>query len=412
FIYQLNYKFLKCEVTDLNNGKVQLYNFSPQLSGEKPGVAETTTEPETTTSTTQEAAITGQHSYFTVRDGDEVTLHCENVLKDQDECNSTTWIFNESRRTAVELIELGQIGEEAKAKSDRLSVTANCSLVIKNVTVEDVGRYSCRQFKSGQQQGQDSQVDLSVVTMTEYMDNNEVTLNCSVSTRGRCKQTVKWVFKGNDVDKEHKELKTSQSTCSVTVSFLTSHFICTSNHELLKCNVTDPNNRKVQPYNFSPQLSCEKPGVAETTTEPETTTSTTREGADTTTATSATNDATITPQDWRWLYVLLAVVLVALLIIVVVLIRRKRAKENKTQMDDSTGLSLNPAETQPAPETSQDTDDPEGGVSYASISYTRKTDSKARGKDDADEDDAVTYSTVKASSPSAAASTDPSNATA
>ncbi|XP_067428896.1 uncharacterized protein [Thunnus thynnus] len=320
------------------------------------------------------ADITGQHSSFTVRDGDEVTLHCENVTTDQDKCDSTTWLFGGSGSTTVVLIKLGQIGEEAKAKSDRLSVTANCSLVIKKVTVEDVGSYFCRQFKSGQKQGLDSHVDLSVVTMTEHKNNNEVTLSCSVLKRGRCRHTVKWVYQGKDVDKDDKDLKTSQSTCSATVSFLTSHYICTSIHKLLKCEVTDLNTGKVQLCNFSPQLSCEKP-------------------------------------DWSWLYVLLAVVLVALLIIVVVLIRRKRAKVNKTQMDDSTGLSLNPAETQPAPETSQDTDHPEGGVSYASISYTRKTDSKARvrGKDDADEDYAVTYSTVKASSSSAAASTDPSN---
>ncbi|XP_067428769.1 uncharacterized protein [Thunnus thynnus] len=354
------------------------------------------------------AAITGQHSSLTVRDGDEVTLSCENVLKNQDKCDSTTWLFVGLRSTAaVELIKLGQIGEEAKAKSDRLSVTVNCSLVIKKVTVEDVGLYTCRQLKSGQQQGQDSQVDLSVVTMTEYKNNDEVMLSCSVSTHDECRHTVKWVYQGKDVDKDDKDLKTSQSTCSVTVSFLTSHFICTSNHELLKCEVTDPNSGKVQLYNFSPQLSGEKPGVAETTTEPETMTSTTQEDADTTTATTesttiqsstkaattttpATKDATITSQGWWW-YIIVAVGLAALLLtVVVVVIRRKKTTGNNIQIDENT-------------------DDPEGGVSYASISYTRKTDSKARvrGKDDADKDDAVTYSTVKASSSSAAASTDP-----
>ncbi|KAF1376935.1 hypothetical protein PFLUV_G00216650 [Perca fluviatilis] len=48
-------------------------------------------------------------------------------------------------------------------------------------------------------------------------------------------------------------------------------------------------------------------------------------------------------------------------------------------------------------ETSQDTADPEGCVFYASISYTKKTNSRAqvRCKND---DDAVTYTTVKASS--------------
>ena len=97
--------------------------------------------------------------------------------------------------------------------------------------------------------------------MTEHKNNNEVTLSCSVSTYdGRCRHTVKWVFKGKDVDKDNKDLKTSQSTCSATVSFLTSHFIYTSNYTILKCEVTDLNSGKVQLYNISPQLSCEKPG--------------------------------------------------------------------------------------------------------------------------------------------------------
>ncbi|TDH00721.1 hypothetical protein EPR50_G00191430 [Perca flavescens] len=61
------------------------------------------------------------------------------------------------------------------------------------------------------------------------------------------------------------------------------------------------------------------------------------------------------------------------------------------------GLTSNSAATQSAPETSQDTADPEGGVSYASISYTKKTNSRAQVQRKND-DDAVTYTTVKASS--------------
>ncbi|XP_067428899.1 uncharacterized protein [Thunnus thynnus] len=355
----------------------------------------------------QFTAVTGQiFLSFTVRDGDEVTLPCENLIRHQDRCGSTIWLFSVSRNTAaVKLIEFGQIGKKAKAKSDRLSVTANCSLVIKKVTVEDVGRYTCRQFKSGQQY-QDSVVDLSVVTMTEHKDTDKVKISCSVSTYDECRHTVKWVYNGNDWDVNTRHAQTSQSTCSAAASLLTSHFIYQLNFKFLKCKVTDLYNGKVQLYNFSPQLSGERPGEERKTATTQPTTVTTSP----TTTVSATNNHSRL-QGWWWLYILVAAALVALLIIVVVLIRRKRAKVNKTQMDDSIGLSLNPAETQPAPETSQDTDDPEGGVSYASISYTRKTDSKTwvRGKDDADEDDAVTYSTVKASSSSAAASTDPSS---
>lgn len=108
-------------------------------------------------------AVTEKLSFVAVRVGDEVTLSCENVKHDQERCDSTTWIFARSTNL-VPLFENGQIHEEAGAKSDRLSVRENCSLVLKKVTVEDGGLYTCRRFQSGEHQGPDTHVDLSVVT--------------------------------------------------------------------------------------------------------------------------------------------------------------------------------------------------------------------------------------------------------
>ncbi|XP_038595331.1 uncharacterized protein LOC119918663 [Micropterus salmoides] len=143
---------------------------------------------------------------FTVRVGDEVTLPCENVKDGQQECENTTWLFVGSGNTAaVKLVKLGQIGENTKAKSDRLSVTENCSLVIKKVTDQEVGRYHCRQFISKQQQVPDSRVLLSLIIMTERKDADKVTLNCSVSKYEQsCIHTVKWLYEGKDVDKDKK----------------------------------------------------------------------------------------------------------------------------------------------------------------------------------------------------------------
>ena len=109
-------------------------------------------------------------------------MSCKNVMTDQDKFNRTTWIFSRSRNTLIELIKLGQIGENAKAESDRLSVTADCSLVIKTITVEDAGRYVCRQNdRSGRQQGQGSLVFLFVVS-SEYLHHNVFRSNCLVRT--------------------------------------------------------------------------------------------------------------------------------------------------------------------------------------------------------------------------------------
>ena len=128
-------------------------------------------------------AVTGEISFFTVREGDGVTLPCEHVIEDQVKCDATDWFFRPPRHiTAVELVTRGRIGEAAKSKSDRLSVTEKCSLVIKKVTAEDVGRYDCQQYKPGQIQYQDTLVYLSVVT-SEYLHHNVFGSNCLVTTR-------------------------------------------------------------------------------------------------------------------------------------------------------------------------------------------------------------------------------------
>ncbi|XP_022625895.1 uncharacterized protein LOC111240204, partial [Seriola dumerili] len=203
------------------------------------------------------AAVTGQDSFF-VRDGDEAALPCKNARHDQDKCGSTYWTFSHSIESSVDLVVQGQIGKDAQTKSDRLSLTENCSLVLKNVSREDFGLYVCRQFESGRQQAPDALVLLSVVTITEQKDGDEVTLTCFVSTYGDCRQSVsvKWQFIGTDVDKYNKDLRTSQNRCSATASFSTSHFIYTSKkYELLKCEVMSRSSKKKQQFTFRSQSS-------------------------------------------------------------------------------------------------------------------------------------------------------------
>uniref|UniRef100_A0AAZ1XRB0 Ig-like domain-containing protein n=1 Tax=Oreochromis aureus TaxID=47969 RepID=A0AAZ1XRB0_OREAU len=191
---------------------------------------------------------------FTVRDGDKVTLPCENVINNHHSCHTTTWLFTDSRgKAAVELVNLGQIKETVK--SDRLSVTAECSLVIKKVTAEDVGRYTCRQFRGnpGRQQGPDAVVHLSDVIMTEQKSRDQVTLNCSVQVHGHCEHKVKWIHYSEALNRDYSNIKTSQSSCSATVTFVNSLYSHISNSDF-KCNVTTEDDKE-QLFTFSPHSS-------------------------------------------------------------------------------------------------------------------------------------------------------------
>ncbi|XP_059212631.1 uncharacterized protein LOC131991295 isoform X2 [Centropristis striata] len=223
------YESLKCNVTDNRSEKTLL--FLPSL----------------------EKTVTGLNvSYIMARRGDEVTLPCDNVIKHQHKCDETSWLHRPERgRSAEELISLGQIGksEIAEDKSNRLSVTADCSLVIKDVEHQDIGRYSCRQFnRAGQQQGGDALVVLSVIYIDEEQNGDQTLLKCFVFRYGGCKHTVQWLFDGNNNDVE-----TTTFTCSARVTFPTPHPSQKSKfYESLKCNVTD--NRSGETLLFQSSL--------------------------------------------------------------------------------------------------------------------------------------------------------------
>ncbi|XP_039454962.1 uncharacterized protein LOC120433178 isoform X1 [Oreochromis aureus] len=267
------------------------------------------------------AAVT-EHYGVVVRVGDEVTLSCGNVTDDQDKCNATTWLFTSSSNTiAITLFEHGDIHKNAKTKSHKLSVTANCSLVIRNVSAEDVGQYNCRKFsKSEKKQDRDIPVFLSLVNMTAHKDKNTVTLSCSVLKYSKCQYTVKWLYKDEDIDNNAKDFETSQSTCSASVTFTTSHNVYTSeNYEVFKCQVRE--GKAMQQFSF--------------------------------------RNHPLSDQTGWWKFILVGLGVAALFIIVVTFIRWKRTKENNPQM-------------------SKNTVEPETAVSYATISFTKKTASKAQ----------------------------------
>lgn len=73
----------------------------------------------------------------------------------------------------VPLFGHGQTDKGAETKSDRQCVKANCGLVTKKVTHQDVCQDNYRQFMSGRQQETDSHVHLSIVYILMLSPQNQ-----------------------------------------------------------------------------------------------------------------------------------------------------------------------------------------------------------------------------------------------
>ncbi|XP_042359090.1 uncharacterized protein LOC121955281 isoform X3 [Plectropomus leopardus] len=225
---------------------------------------------------------------------------------------------------SVELVQLGRIGETSK--SDRLSVTEKCSLGIKNITGEDVGRYSCRQH------GEDAHVYLSVVNMEESKSNDKVTLSCSVSTYGWCTQRLQWLFSSKDI----RDVKTSQSYCSASLTFIASHDNDTSSYGSFTCQATDIFTGKVKQFTFSDQssgeMSCLKSMFKGLYISHIVTANDKHKVHTIYYCIGSGEDATSSPQDW-WRFIIVSVGIAGLVITVLTVRIWTNIKENKTQMD-------------------------------------------------------------------------------
>ncbi|XP_051741874.1 uncharacterized protein LOC127508180 [Ctenopharyngodon idella] len=133
-----------------------------------------------------------------ISSGENVRLSCNNDLSD---CKSTTWIYSR-HSAAVELI-VGGIKKKGTKRRKRLSLGSDCSLNIKNVTEEDYGYYSCRQYENDKQQGTDERVFLHVLhvsvspssssssSQTEISPGRSVTLSCQLYSGFSCDY---WVY--------------------------------------------------------------------------------------------------------------------------------------------------------------------------------------------------------------------------
>ncbi|XP_050960231.1 uncharacterized protein LOC127161524 [Labeo rohita] len=110
-----------------------------------------------------------------ISSGENVRLPCNNDLHD---CKSITWNYNK-HSAAVELIGCG-ITKNTESH-ERLSLGSDCSLNIKNITKEDCGLYTCRQYVNDKQQGTDAHVYLHVLHVSSSSSQTEISAGSSVT---------------------------------------------------------------------------------------------------------------------------------------------------------------------------------------------------------------------------------------
>ncbi|XP_055005449.1 uncharacterized protein LOC110173896 isoform X2 [Boleophthalmus pectinirostris] len=153
--------------------------------------------------------------------------------------------------------------------SERLTLTEQCGLKIQDVRPQEAGLFHCRLYQTpGGAPIAQASVPLSIVSLTEEVEEQRVKLICAVSSRYG--DTVKWLYRGRNMNKSSPEIITSINITTVwRGSILTvpkGHFLLQEKH-LLKCEVTLRD--KTEEFIFKPKsadsvLLTEGPGVLST----------------------------------------------------------------------------------------------------------------------------------------------------
>ncbi|XP_069054261.1 uncharacterized protein [Lepisosteus oculatus] len=220
---------------------------------------------------------TGDTVFFSTVGG-SVTLPCRGV--NRTDCSTTTWVFSSRpQRAAVELVTLGRIRDQ---KPGRVSLGSDCSLHVHTLSTQDAGQYVCQQFVNGQQQGQDSTVYLSLLTIqvspgAELRTGSTVTLHCLLNTYwgpARCLSYLQASIKVIWVTETGAELQGDryQISSSLCSSNLTVRLQPSDHSRQWRCDVTQERAVKfTHRYSTLPTGKATKTTESHSTTTPTTT---------------------------------------------------------------------------------------------------------------------------------------------
>ncbi|XP_070781954.1 uncharacterized protein [Enoplosus armatus] len=281
-----------------------------------------------------EAGISKEPTLYDIP-GNEVILPCSRAASSDRTCSMISWLYNRDTSKTITLLMKGNVKQEPE-QAARLSLNTNCSLVIKDITAEDVGRYTCRQMSS-----RDTLTRLSVLTISplppaaDPKGDGDVTLQCSLlrydPPRICQKNSIRWV------DETESVLALGEGAEFKCVSVLTVKRQSGHNRRYT-CQFLDKSNVEIEAH-YTPDF------------------------------TDASPDHT---------YVIVGAVVGGVLVLVIiaaVLTKcRKRAKVNEDVQKPT-----------------QHPDEPESNVTYVTISHANPWTAAKKGV----REEAVTYSTVK-----------------
>ncbi|XP_056603734.1 uncharacterized protein LOC130420471 [Triplophysa dalaica] len=127
-----------------------------------------------------------EDTHVFISSGESVSLSCNDALH---QCSSITWIYSNYTRSSTVEVFTGGINKNNTERSERLSLTSDCSLNIYKTTKHDNGRYICTQYVNGHHHEPYSYVYLHVLhvsssssSQTEIKANTSVTLSCQLFT--------------------------------------------------------------------------------------------------------------------------------------------------------------------------------------------------------------------------------------
>uniref|UniRef100_A0A3P9HNF7 Ig-like domain-containing protein n=1 Tax=Oryzias latipes TaxID=8090 RepID=A0A3P9HNF7_ORYLA len=157
--------------------------------------------------------------------GDEALLLCSIASSD---CSSITWTFFRSGqvRFSKEVIQ-GQVNRSSE-KASRLTVASNCSLILRDLALGDVGSYVCLEHERDV-----TTVYLSILAISspsnimELRPGGTVVLSCILSSyydAGNCRQysggsfKLRWLAEeGTEMDNHSRHQLTERTHCNATL---------------------------------------------------------------------------------------------------------------------------------------------------------------------------------------------------